>query len=209
MLKEMNKARHLVNIGILAALLIATGILIFNAGTTGSTLEFRHYIGIVGTVWTLAAFFFSRNLFTLILGLVLLIGNFGGLSSFYPITNGALWFKPGSSRIALYWGQPEYTLLLLIYLAFNIGFYREVGTKKYWTNFSTRGDQLQPIGDEEESKDISQDNYFLEKVDSFKEKYKQMESQQLIYITKDKRYSLEAKQAALEVISERGNELPL
>jgi hypothetical protein len=87
----------------------------------------------------------NRNLLTLVLGLNLLVGNFAGLSSLHSITTQGAFFNIGSLSIPLYWGQPFYSVLLIIYLIFNISFYIGIATKEYWDNFLTRNNDLEIV----------------------------------------------------------------
>lgn len=142
----MKKYRHIINILILTVLIILAFYLLFiDVFWTGSFLELRHYISFLFTIVTIVALFKNINFFTLLVGVTLLIGNFGGLSSLLDIRTWYSTFNIGSLHIPVYYGQPFYSLLLLIYLIFNKGFFIGIVTKEYWQNFSTRTDDLELV----------------------------------------------------------------
>jgi hypothetical protein len=91
------------------------------------------------------ALFKNKNVFTLLLGLTLLIGNFCGLSAFHSVTTSTFSFRMGSLKIPLYWGQQFYSMLLVLYLIFNKEFFTGILTKEYWTDFTTRTSDLEPV----------------------------------------------------------------
>jgi hypothetical protein len=89
--------------------------------------------------------YYNKNVFTLLLGIVLITGNFTGLTAFGTVTHNSLFFNIGSLPIPLYWGSPIYSLLLIIYLVCNKGFFIGIATKEYWTDFLTRTKDLEPV----------------------------------------------------------------
>ena len=78
-------------------------------------------------------------------GVTLVTGNFGGLSCFHEITTSFVGFHIGPLPIPLYYGQPLYSVLLLIYLIFNKEFYIGVVTKEYWNGFLHRTKDLEQV----------------------------------------------------------------
>lgn len=112
---------------------------------TSGLLKIQHYIAILFIFGTFITLFINHNIFTLALGLTLLIGNFGGLSILQEITTTYLCFNIGSLPIPLYYGQFEFSILLLIYIVFDKEFYIGIATKEYWTNFLTRTKDLEMV----------------------------------------------------------------
>ncbi len=201
MFEKLKKYRRFTNIGLIATLTIMTVVLFVTVLTTDALLTLRHYIGIGFTVVTLATLFTSRNTFTLLLGLTLIIGNFCGLSSLHTITTSSFKFN----KIPLYWGQPEYTLMLIIYLLFNRGFFIGISTKEYWQEFTTRANDLEQIIKPDLNADVQIINpeLSIDKINEFKNRYLDYPTEKLIEISNDTRFSKAAKKAAAEIIAER------
>jgi hypothetical protein len=138
----MKKLRFLVNILIVLFLLIITVYTFYNVYTLSSTLSIRHYIGFFFTIATFLYVFVNRNIFTLLLGINLLIGNFCGLTvlaNFYTSTFGMNIWK---MYIPFYWGNEVYSVLLIIYILFNARFYVGILSRNYWFDFLTRTEDL-------------------------------------------------------------------
>jgi hypothetical protein len=79
------------------------------------------------------------------LGVTLVTGNFGGLSCFREITTSFVGFHIGALPIPLYYGQPLFSILLLVYIIFNKEFYIGVATKEYWQGFLHRTKDLEQV----------------------------------------------------------------
>ena len=142
----MTRYRHYINIAIYIAQVIPTILLLFVILTLG--LEIPNIEYIINIIFIMALFIYlfkNKNVFTLLIGITLVIGNFSGLSAFGPTTLNSLHFNIGSVHIPLYCGVPIYSLLLLIYLICNRGFFIGVLTKEYWTDFLTRTHDLEAI----------------------------------------------------------------
>jgi len=119
------------------------GLLFLDIFWTSGILKIQHYIAILFIFGTFVTLFLNRNIFTLSLGLTLIIGNFGGLSILPEITTTYLIFNIGSLPLPLYYGQFEFSILLLIYIVFDKEFYIGIATKEYWKNFLTRTKDLE------------------------------------------------------------------
>jgi hypothetical protein len=209
------KKNNIINLGLLATLVVSTAYLLFMVTTTDDALEIRHYIGIVATCVSAISFLFNKNLFKYCLGLTLVIGNFCGLSTFPTILTSALWFHPGSIQVPLYWGQPQYSAMLFIYLIVNREFYTGRFAKENLKNLLVEPDDEKVVTswpgilDSSIEKESQQSipnkpiSLSLGKVQEFKEKYANMNLDELIELSNDKRFIPEAKQAALELIEER------
>lgn len=142
----MKKYRHIINVLLLTVLIILAFYLLFiDVWWTGGFLEIRHYISLLFTLGTIVVLFKNINLFTLLLGLMLLIGNFGLLSSIIEIRTCYTTFNIGSLHIPIYYGQPTYSVMLVVYLIFNKGFFIGIATKEYWQGFLTRTDDLEMV----------------------------------------------------------------
>jgi hypothetical protein len=102
-------------------------------------------LGFIFLIGLTTALFKNKNVFTLILGLTLLVGNFTGITAFETLTKYDFFLNIGSLPIPLYWGAPFYSVLLLIYIIFNKGFYTGIATKKYWSDFLTRTKDLEVV----------------------------------------------------------------
>lgn len=138
----MKKIRFAVNILIVLFLLVITVCTFYNVYNLSFVLSIRHYIGFFFTIVTFLYIFFNKNIFTLLLGINLLIGNFCGLTvfrAFYITTFGV---TIGKMYIPLYWGIQVYTLLLIIYILFNARFYVGILSRNYWSDFHTRTEDL-------------------------------------------------------------------
>jgi hypothetical protein len=105
----------------------------------------RSILGFVFLIGLTIALFKNKNVFTLLLGLTLLVGNFTGITVFETLTKYDFFLNIGSLPIPLYWGAPFYSVLLLIYIIFNKGFYTGIATKEYWTDFLTRAIDLDAV----------------------------------------------------------------
>ena len=138
----MKKIRFPVNVLIILFLLITTVCTFYNVHNSSNVLSIRHYIGFFFTIVTLLYVFFNRNIFTLLLGVNLLIGNFCGLTvlmNFYKTSAG---ITIGKAYIPLYWGNEFYTALFIIYLLFNAKFYIGILSPNYWSGFLARTEDL-------------------------------------------------------------------
>lgn len=143
----MKKHRHTINVLLTVLLNFMMAGLFIDMWwfTTDNMLQIQHFVCILLTFGALVTLFINQNLFTLILGVTLVVGNFGGLSCFHSISTVFFGFHIGSIPIPLYYGQPEYSFLLFIYLVFNKDFYTGIATKEYWRNFFTRTQDLEAV----------------------------------------------------------------
>lgn len=138
----MKAHRHTINLVLYLVQLVLSFYLLAQLLSKGLTPVPRHVVNFAGMLALAGVYFYNRQVFTLLLGLVLLAGNFTGLSAFETISWQSLFFNIGSFSIPLYWGAPFYSLLLAIYLAANKGFYIGFGTAAYWKDFRTRTEDL-------------------------------------------------------------------
>ena len=141
----MTKYRHLINIGLFIAQVVPTIYLIYSIIVYSGTPGIRNVLGFIFLIGLTIALFKNKNVFTLILGLTLLVGNFTGITVFETLTKYDFFLNIGSLPIPLYWGAPFYSILLLIYIIFNKGFYTGIATKEYWSDFLTRTKDLEVV----------------------------------------------------------------
>ena len=143
----MKKHRHTINVLLILFLNLLTCGLFIDLWwfTTDTVMQVQHYVCIILTLGTLITLFINQNLFNLMVGVTLVTGNFGGLSCFHEITTSFVGFHIGPLPIPLYYGQPLYSVLLLIYLIFNKEFYIGVVTKEYWNGFLHRTKDLEQV----------------------------------------------------------------
>lgn len=141
----MTKYRHLINIGLFLAQVLPTIYLIYYIINNSGTPGIRNILGFVFLIGLTITLFKNKNVFTLLLGVTLLVGNFTGITVFETLTKYDFFLNIGSLPIPLYWGAPFYSLLLLIYFVFNKGFYTGIATKEYWTDFLTRTKDLEVV----------------------------------------------------------------
>ncbi|MES2513784.1 MAG: hypothetical protein V4580_06540 [Bacteroidota bacterium] len=143
----MQKNRHTINVLIVIFLHILTGGLFIDLWwfSTNAVMQVQHYLCVLLPLATLVMLFINHNLFNLMLGITLVIGNFGGLSCFHEISTSYVGFHIGPLPIPLYYGQPLYSVLLLIYMLFNKEFYIGLVTKEYWQGFLHRTKDLEQV----------------------------------------------------------------
>ena len=141
----MTKYRHIINIGLLLTLIGFTIRLIIYIITNSGTPGLRNIISFVFVSALTFMLFKNKNIFTLLLGATLLIGNFTGLTVFESVTTSKFVINLGSIPIPLYWGQRFYSLLLFIYIVVNKNFFVGITTKEYWADFITRTQDLEPV----------------------------------------------------------------
>jgi hypothetical protein len=141
----MTKYRHLINIGLFIAQIVPTIYLIYSIIVYSGTPGIRNVLGFIFLIGLTIALFKNKNVFTLILGLTLFVGNFTGITVFETLTKYDFFLNIGSLPIPLYWGAPFYSVLLLIYIIFNKGFYTGIATKEYWGDFLTRTKDLEVV----------------------------------------------------------------
>ena len=134
----MTKYRHLINIGLFLAQVVPTIYFIYYIIVNSGTHGLRSVLGFVFLIGLTITLFKNKNVFTLLLGLTLLVGNFTGITVFETLTKYDFFLNIGYLPIPLYWGAPFYSVLLLIYIVFNKGFYTGIATKEYWADFLTR-----------------------------------------------------------------------
>ncbi|MFL5762545.1 MAG: hypothetical protein ACJ77K_01305 [Bacteroidia bacterium] len=134
----MKRLRYPGNIVILLILWAMAIYLLFDVITTNDSMELRHYLGIAALLLLTVTLFFSRNLFVLATGIVLIAGNFCGLSLVPEITTTAFHIGIHSTQIPVYWGQGDYTLLLIAHLIISRGFYNGILSPAYWNEFLSR-----------------------------------------------------------------------
>ncbi len=134
----MTKYRHLINIGLFLTQVFPTIYLVYSIIVYSGTPGIRSVLSSIFLIGLTIALFKSKNVFTLLLGLTLLVGNFTGITVFEALTTREFYINFGSLHIPLYWGQPFYSILLFIYIIFNKGFYIGIATKEYWVDFLTR-----------------------------------------------------------------------
>jgi hypothetical protein len=141
----MKKHRHTINVLLVIFLHILTGGLFIDFWwfSTDANMQVQHYLCVLLPLATLIMLFINHNLFNLMLGITLVIGNFGGLSCFHEISTSYVGFHIGPLPIPLYYGQPLYSVLLLIYMLFNKEFYIGLVTKAYWQGFIHRTKDLE------------------------------------------------------------------
>jgi hypothetical protein len=143
----MKKHRHTINVLLILYLNLLTCGLFVDLWwfTTDTVMLVQHYLCVLLTVGTLITLFINQNLFNLMLGVTLVTGNFGGLSCFREITTSFVGFHIGALPIPLYYGQPLFSILLLVYIIFNKEFYIGVATKEYWQGFLHRTKDLEQV----------------------------------------------------------------
>ena len=142
----MIRYRHYINIVLYFAQVIPTLLLLFVMITLGlNSSEIQNIINCIAMIILGVCLYYNKNLFTLLLGITLLAGNFTGLTAFGTVTHNSLFLNIGSLHVPLYWGSPIYSLLLIIYLINNKGFFIGIATKEYWTDFLTRTKDLEPV----------------------------------------------------------------
>lgn len=141
----MKKYRSIINISLFLLQIVLSFYLLSRIIVLSGAPGPRHIVNFTAMVLLSVSYFKNKNVFTLLLGLVLLAGNFAGLSAFEIITTYDFFIYLGSLPIPLYWGAPFYSLLLFIYLAANKGFYIGIVTKAYWTGFLTRTEDLEAV----------------------------------------------------------------
>ena len=134
----MKKYRHIINIGLILILATLSVQLLITILTTSAAMNIQHYNSLVLTTATLILLFLNKNIFTLLLGVTLIIGNCAGLSAFHKITTFSTGPNVGSLHIPIYWGQPAYSIMLFVYLIFNKEFFIGILSKKYWIGFTKR-----------------------------------------------------------------------
>ncbi|MGZ4047980.1 MAG: hypothetical protein ACXVNN_01385 [Bacteroidia bacterium] len=141
----MKKIRFVINILITIFLVVMIVHTFYDIYVSSYVLTIRHYIGFFFTLSTLLYLFFNRNIFTLSLGVNLLVGNFSGLTVLTNLTTTYAAFGIAGFPIPLYWGQPFYSVLLFIYLLFNAKFYRGILSANYWENFLNRTEDSEVV----------------------------------------------------------------
>lgn len=142
----MTKNRYYINLALYFIQIMATLFTLFIMVTLGFRVQdFQIITNWIAMIALGICLFYNKNLFTLISGIVLITGNFTGLTAFGTVTHNSLFFNIGSLHIPLYWGSPMYSFLLIIYLLCNKGFFIGIATKEYWTDFLTRTNDLEPI----------------------------------------------------------------
>ncbi len=142
----MTRYRHYINIALYLAQLIPSALLVFVIVTLSTgTPDIECNLNFVAMLLLGACLYSNKNVFTLVLGIVLLIGNFTGLTAFGTITHSSFFINIGALPIPLYWGVPFYSFLLLIYFICNRGFFIGIATKDYWTGFLTRTQDLEAV----------------------------------------------------------------
>ncbi len=134
----MTTYRRLINVGLFLAQVVPTIYLIYYMIANSGSPDIEIIINFVFIFALTITLFKNKNVFTLLVGLTLVIGNFTGLTAFETLSKYDFFLNIGSFPIPLYWGQPFYSILLLIYLIFNKGFYIGIATKEYWADFLTR-----------------------------------------------------------------------
>jgi hypothetical protein len=141
----MKKYRYIVNIIILVTIILTACYSVYSSLTSPFVLSLRFYIGVLFIIATVVTFAKNKNVFTLFLFLHLLIGNFCGLTCLLYVFTGSSFLNLGSLSLPLYWGQPFYSILLVIYIVFNSGIFIGIASKKYWDDFLTRNDDLELV----------------------------------------------------------------
>lgn len=139
----IKKRRTYFNILLLAFLIILSIRLIIFSAFYSTPFTFRSVLGISFTIALVIMFFKNKNVFTLLLAITLIIGNFAGLTLLDYMQTYSAGIRIKSIFIPIYWGQPFFSILLFVYLVFNLGFFRGIASKEYWNGFLTRKEDLE------------------------------------------------------------------
>ncbi|MDX1937439.1 MAG: hypothetical protein SFU21_09975 [Flavihumibacter sp.] len=119
----------------LVILVVLAIILISTVYEEDILLGWKHWVGFVFLIITLAAFFYFHPLGVLLSGLTLILG-LVGLLSFDPVlTITSFGLGPSESGITIFRGQPVYFIWLFIHFLVSGRFYVGIITKQYWTTF--------------------------------------------------------------------------
>jgi hypothetical protein len=138
----MKKFRFIVNVLIIGLLITESIYSSYRIFSNSYGLTVQHYLGFSLTFLTLFSLFYNRNIFILLLGINLVVGNFCELTIFIGMETGEFIFYFAKLPIPLYWGQPFYSFVLFIYILFNKGFYIGILSNSYWPEFLNRKEDL-------------------------------------------------------------------
>lgn len=101
------------------------------------SLQVRHIVGIILLPIPLIFFFAYHKLGVLAMGIVILIGLFGGLSYSPEITTTTIGKTWGDSKIVLLYFQPVFIIWALLHFCLSGRFYIGVLSKRYWTTIKS------------------------------------------------------------------------
>src|ERR1043165_4111231 len=134
----MKRFRHPVNLALLFIQLAALCYFFYSCYADDVVPSLKSYTGMGLLMTLLFCLYLYRNLFTLGMALNLLLGNFVLISALPEISTRGFYFNIGSLSIPVYWGQPFYSALLVVYIAFNKEFFIGILNRDYWATFFQR-----------------------------------------------------------------------
>ena len=122
-------------------LIISAIILIIKVIANKNGLLWKHYLGFIGLIFIMLAFFRNHKTGVITIGLVLLLGLFGLLSFSAAITITTFNIGKPEFSIPIFYGQSIYLLWISIHLVISGRYYFGIGTKKYWQDFIAQKDE--------------------------------------------------------------------
>ncbi len=113
---------------------------VYIVSTTQESFILRHYLGFLSLILIVVLFFINFNLGRVLLGVILLIGLFGGIVLTPSVQTVFLSFNIGKLPIPIFYGQPIFLLWFVLHLIASYKIYYGAGTKSYWIDLFNKKD---------------------------------------------------------------------